>query len=471
MADLIQQGIVAIKNGQTRRGREILLTALEKEELLPTRQAEVLLWISSTYNDVQDKLDVIYQAGKIDPFNPAVIEHINYYAKQMKDSDKSQTPDAGRNDEQAKRNNQQDGNWASQMTGAMPPLPDEWLEALSDKKASERHADNSRQFVLPHEEVALWDDEVSQSPASNIGPGSMYERIIKRNSGRPHTGEGHSANHRGRARHGEQQWTENERINYARHDRIWITRADSTEAMETTTGSIESIVVSGERKPLRSRFWYVLAAMIGFIFALVITGVFVESNILLFQLIFEIAGISLIIVLLERRAEHRATLQLKKRLVWQAGSRSNEMAKVAIDWIRAENWLTKKSILVEQTMRRSNLAEAYLKDANLEGTDFELSNFTNAHLANANMNKCTLIGTFFMGALLVNTKMQYANLRSARMTQADLRGADLTGAILTGADLTGANLTNANLTGATIRGIILTDAITANVNWTGVTQN
>lgn len=55
----------------------------------------------------------------------------------------------------------------------------------------------------------------------------------------------------------------------------------------------------------------------------------------------EIISIIITLVILDRINEYRETQRLKKRLILQAGSHSNETVKSALTWLKAEGWLVK----------------------------------------------------------------------------------------------------------------------------------
>lgn len=103
----------------------------------------------------------------------------------------------------------------------------------------------------------------------------------------------------------------------------------------------------------------------------------------------------------DRREARRREEDTKERLIREAGSASNIVAKAAISELYRRDWLQGEAGL----LAGERLHYADLREANL----------------------------------------YYANLRRADLRRADLRGADLVGADLTGADLRGANLQGAKL--------------------------
>ncbi|MEM9951763.1 MAG: pentapeptide repeat-containing protein [Chloroflexota bacterium] len=128
------------------------------------------------------------------------------------------------------------------------------------------------------------------------------------------------------------------------------------------------------------------------------------------------------IVVLDRLNDWREERRLKARLRREATSRDNSTALNAIDWLRAENWLTldnREHLLREQKLSRANLQDAYLYQADLENCNFYKStlrdadiskaNLRGAYLHNANLANASAFGTDFRGACL-----WYANMRNMR---------------------------------------------------------
>lgn len=174
-------------------------------------------------------------------------------------------------------------------------------------------------------------------------------------------------------------------------------------------------------------------------------------------------GVGVTILVLNRlasfREEAREIARLQKRLVREASSSSNETAKTAIDWLRAEHWLIgAEGLLTGCDLSRATLQDADLWKANLHGATLretnlhraELSNvdFGEANLREADLRQTTLKHADFTGATLRNAQLREANLRYALLRDANLRGADLCEADLLQADLRGATLRAAKLNGA-----------------------
>jgi len=153
----------------------------------------------------------------------------------------------------------------------------------------------------------------------------------------------------------------------------------------------------------------------------------------------EVISVIFTIVVLDQINEYRDTQRLKRRLVREAGSRANNTAVSAIDWMRHEGWLTGESGLLKGAdLHDAKLANANLYEANLEDANLLHANLYKANLAESNLTRAVLY--------------------EANLTNADLRGANLEGAYLAGTNLTNAKLNRANLTNADLRGAILIGA-------------
>lgn len=190
----------------------------------------------------------------------------------------------------------------------------------------------------------------------------------------------------------------------------------------------------------------------------------------------------------DRRAEERQTEELKRRLVREAGSRSNDLAIVAIDelqnrgWLEGDNSLLKEVDLYKAELQKANLSYcnlvrtvfymANLQEANLAGSNlyealFDNANLQraqllgadlrNAHLSQAKLQDSELYETNLTGAALIGTQFQRAFLDATELRGADLRYADFTDATMTHADLRGADVMDANFTGANLMGARLPD--------------
>lgn len=125
--------------------------------------------------------------------------------------------------------------------------------------------------------------------------------------------------------------------------------------------------------------------------------------------------------------------ELQKRLIREAGAESNDHAKAAIDWIRAEGWLTVDDdiqLLKGAYLRKAKLQDVKLYRANLNGVNLMDADLQFVYLDEANLSSANL---------------RFANLRGAILNNVNLRDADLTGANLEGTDLTGANLQGVQL--------------------------
>jgi hypothetical protein len=160
-------------------------------------------------------------------------------------------------------------------------------------------------------------------------------------------------------------------------------------------------------------------------------------------------SVILTILVLDRINQWRDDQNLKKRLIREAGSRSNTVAIGALEWLRAENWLEGDGGLLQN----ANLWGANLQNANLEKANLNEANLRDAQLQSATFVQASLQKATLRRALLNDAKMDDACLHEAdcRLTNfsnADLLRADLSKAKLNHAALNGANLHNACLCGA-----------------------
>ena len=198
-----------------------------------------------------------------------------------------------------------------------------------------------------------------------------------------------------------------------------------------------------------NRWLYVIAGvLLGILVTPAIEQITGNLNELIGNLVPEAVGIVFTVLILNRLAENRAKEELKKRLIREAGSQSNETAKAAIDWMRAEGWLTiydDIQLLKGASLSQANLQGANLRGANLEASDLEDAKLENSDLMNANLDSAVLFHANLEGADLFRTNLQHANLKYANLQGADLKYANLQNADLDNANLADAILENASL--------------------------
>ena len=143
------------------------------------------------------------------------------------------------------------------------------------------------------------------------------------------------------------------------------------------------------------------------------------------------ASVAITVIVIDRFYERRERERLKRRLVREAGSRSNDRAITAIDELRSYGWLTGADGL---------LADACLSKANMKDTDLSSANFRNADLIETNLSKATLHNAKLHGASMHN-----ADLRSAWAHDAVLRDATMWNVQLQDARFIGVDLQDAHL--------------------------
>jgi uncharacterized protein YjbI with pentapeptide repeats len=174
---------------------------------------------------------------------------------------------------------------------------------------------------------------------------------------------------------------------------------------------------------------------------------------LLYNLVPEAVGITFTVLILNRLAENRARIELQKRLVREAGSQSNETVKAAVEWLRAEGWLTTKdsiALLKKAKLSHAKLQQADFWQANLQAADLRFANLQAANLWAANLQRVNLFVADLQAATLEQANLQGAYLGQANLQGGDLRETNLQGADLREANLRGADLREANLQAATL---------------------
>ncbi len=143
--------------------------------------------------------------------------------------------------------------------------------------------------------------------------------------------------------------------------------------------------------------------------------------------------------------------RLKKELLWQVTSQSQDVAVSAIDRIRYEGWLSgDDGILKGIFAPQAKWSGANLSVANLEGAVLNFANLDEANLMGANLSK----------AKLSKANLQYSKLNKADFTEADLYEANLNHANL---DMT--NFERAVLWHAVITNIATSSVVISYVNF------
>lgn len=187
----------------------------------------------------------------------------------------------------------------------------------------------------------------------------------------------------------------------------------------------------------------------------------------------EAIGITFTVLILDRVYEKREISRLKKRLIREARSQSNETAKVAIDWMHEENWIAgDHGLLRGAQLRNAKLKGANLRFSNLAGADLFSADLQQADLFNAQLQRSKLRRANLEGARLPSANLNDADLREVNLRDVDLLSAELENADLFNANMEGANLSsanlhktkldNANLRNARLRGANLQDTVLHN---------
>lgn len=199
----------------------------------------------------------------------------------------------------------------------------------------------------------------------------------------------------------------------------------------------------------------------------------------------EVLGTSVAVALIYQldrwRDDRREKNRLKKELIWQATSRSRDVAVSALDRIRLEGWLQGEDSVLkgidfghldpkwdEAELTKANLQGAKLRAAKmqqskLQGANFESADLTWANFYRANMGDIILRGAYMSSTKLQNTLLWYSDMRGCDCSLSDLQEANLAGAKMQWSDLRGSNFQNAymflvNLFGSHLGGANLTGA-------------
>lgn len=129
--------------------------------------------------------------------------------------------------------------------------------------------------------------------------------------------------------------------------------------------------------------------------------------------------------------------QLKERLLLEIGSLDNEVALVAVEQLRREEWLADGSLsglLLQGTdlrnaelwgsvMHETNLGQALLTNANLEFAEMQGAVLDDADLSGTNLRFANLSHASLKGACLRRAQLVYTHLEGANLGDADLREA------------------------------------------------
>jgi hypothetical protein len=149
-----------------------------------------------------------------------------------------------------------------------------------------------------------------------------------------------------------------------------------------------------------------------------------------------------------RRDEKNAEEALKRQLVIDASSVSNEKAIDAVHQLQRRQWLRvfdKECLLKSENLVKANLKNAPLNWANLQGTNLTRAKLQHAELQHANLQNAFMTGTELQGTKLAAASLKRADLVGAKLQQANLFVANLYGANLFAAHLEGADLRSAYL--------------------------
>lgn len=169
-----------------------------------------------------------------------------------------------------------------------------------------------------------------------------------------------------------------------------------------------------------------------------------DLSALLIGLVPEAIGIGFTVFFLDKIYQRREIENLKKRLVREAGSRSNATAIVATEWMESEGWLIgNDGLLKNAKLYDANLKNAWLPNINLSGAILLRANLDNAKLHNTNLQNVVAYNAILSDVILQDANLENASFSGASLKRAKLQRTNLRGAHFMGADLTGASLKNA----------------------------
>ncbi len=205
----------------------------------------------------------------------------------------------------------------------------------------------------------------------------------------------------------------------------------------------------------RTHTW--LYAVLGFLGGLVAFPFLQQltSNLadLLTNLVPEAIGIVVTVLVIDRLYAHREAQrrreELQARLIREAGSSANEIAKHAVNQLKQADWLRgAEGLLQNADLGSANLQGANLKQANCRGADMGRANLASATLFQSDCRDANLWDANLSHANLGDADLRRVKALGADFRQADLRGCDLREANCRFADFRGADLRGANLVGA-----------------------
>ena len=177
------------------------------------------------------------------------------------------------------------------------------------------------------------------------------------------------------------------------------------------------------------RFWWTVRSVL---VALIALSIFVlgwkggeeyVTNIYT-ELIDVVISIGFTVVFADRfyanREEVRQIQELKRQLVEQAGSGSNDVAIRAIEQLYEKGWLVGRDSL----LKGENLSKANLRSANLQYANLRRADLQNAHLYKADLSYANPQGAKLTGANLRKAKLWFADFQGAFLVDVNLHGAD-----------------------------------------------
>jgi hypothetical protein len=166
-----------------------------------------------------------------------------------------------------------------------------------------------------------------------------------------------------------------------------------------------------------NRWLYVIAGLLlGILITPALQQITADVSSFIGNLVPEAIGIIFTVLIIDRMAANRSQAELQRRLIREADSQSNETAKTAVEWMRAEGWLTvhdEVQLLKGAYLVHAHLYEAFLLEADLQAANLHVANLQKAYLRRANLQGANLEGAKLQGANLYKANLRNANLQTA----------------------------------------------------------
>jgi hypothetical protein len=156
-------------------------------------------------------------------------------------------------------------------------------------------------------------------------------------------------------------------------------------------------------------FYFIAIAGVLILFGVWLGTALFDADSVLPNVYTEVLSIAVTVLILNKLAERREENALKRQLIMNAGSLSNEIAKDAVHQISKRRWLIRENgILKGADLMDANLQDADLNGANLQGAYLERAKLKGAHLEISQLQGAYLGEANLQGAYLHNANLQDA---------------------------------------------------------------